>query len=175
MNTNFLNDFKVAIVALLAVLNSTNSPVQPSEPVAVLGMTFTNLVSTNSIELLVYTNVSVPSPLDGPSTEMWPAPVTNRFPMSWLTKASKTNLQIPFGMVYQSALPTNTFVLTSRTNWITDDEIKVLVTSGQVCRVRGHVWQDGCGMLGCLVMHYGPRRHCPLCGKVETQQIGEWK
>lgn len=157
MNTNFLNDFKVAIITLLAVLNSTNSPVQPSEPVAVLGMTFTNLVSTNSIGLLVYTNVSIPSPLAGPSTEMWPRTVT-------------TNWQIPVG-----GLRTNHLSFTSKTNWITDDEIKALVASGHVCRVVGHVWQSGCAIPGCLVMHYDSQRHCQLCSKVETQKIGEWK
>ena len=136
MNTNFLNDFKLAIVALLAVLNSTNSPVNMAE--------------------------NMPRPLDGPSTEMWPKTVI-------------TNLQIPVGTVYQSTSPSNTFVLTSRTNWITDDEIKALVTSGQVCRVVGHVWTTEYLTFGYLTLLDSPHRYCALCGKVETQKIGEWK
>lgn len=53
--------------------------------------------------------------------------------------------------------------------------IAALVASGTFCQVRGHAWEGGCGVAGCLVVHNGPMRHCPICGKVETQQIGPWK
>ena len=157
MNTNFLYELKVAIIALLAVLNSTNAPVKPSEPVAI--------------------DESMLWPLSGPSKEKWPRLVVG--PSSgggrttneqWIT----TNTNVLLFPVGQTGL-TNYLTLTFKTNWITDAEIKVLVTSGQVCRVRGHAWDDGCGVFGCLVIHYDPMRYCRLCGKVETRQIGEWK
>lgn len=53
--------------------------------------------------------------------------------------------------------------------------VKDLIASGDVCAVIGHKWQSGCGMVGCLVIHTGNMRYCLICGKVETQEIGDWK
>ena len=136
MNTNFLTEFKLAIIALLAVLNSTNSPVKPTaqpEP-----------------------DISMLWPLAGPS--------------SGGGRTTNEQWQIPVGKSY-----TNYLTLTSKTNWITDEEIKTLVTSGQVCRVVGHVWTTEYLTFGYLTLLDSPHRYCALCGKVETQKIGEWK
>lgn len=48
-------------------------------------------------------------------------------------------------------------------------------TAKRLCELRGHTWQSGCGMMGCAVIHGGPVRHCTVCGKTETQTVGEWK
>ena len=77
---------------------------------------------------------------------------------------------------------TNAVMCYTPTNWcerIPRNEItnavKDLIASGDVCAVIGHKWQSGCGMAGCLVLHSGNMRHCLICGKVETQEIGDWK
>lgn len=50
-----------------------------------------------------------------------------------------------------------------------------ILQSGQVCEKHGHSWKDGCGIVGCLVLHSAPMRHCMVCGTVQTLTIGEWK
>lgn len=57
----------------------------------------------------------------------------------------------------------------------TTNMILRLVREGVVCAVIGHRWESGCGKPGCLVLHIGNVRHCVICGKVEVQEIGEWK
>lgn len=123
MNTQFLTEFKAALVALLAVLNSTNSPIAPSQP-SMFGKVLTNsFVESATIVPIILTNIPV---------------------------QPKTNL-------------------------IDDVTIKLLVTSGQVCRVRGHILGSGCGIMGCLVIHPDPMRYCRLCGETETRQVKEWE
>lgn len=53
--------------------------------------------------------------------------------------------------------------------------VNTLITDGTVCQVRGHKWEFGCGMVGCLVNHGGPMRHCSVCGTTQTQEIGPWR
>jgi len=53
--------------------------------------------------------------------------------------------------------------------------VVALVASRLLCDLRGHAWEVGCGVSGCLVIHYEPMRHCIICGKVESQQIGPWR
>ena len=53
--------------------------------------------------------------------------------------------------------------------------INLLVTNGTFCQVREHKWESGCGISGCLVIHRGPIRHCPVCRKVQSQEIGPWR
>jgi len=72
---------------------------------------------------------------------------------------------------------------TNTINWkewimerIDDDTIRELVKKGEVCRVIGHKWQSGCSVgPGCCVIHNAPMRHCVVCGKEETQQVGPWQ
>jgi hypothetical protein len=52
--------------------------------------------------------------------------------------------------------------------------INLLFTSGEICRVRGHQWAPGCGMVGCLVMHYGETRHCTICGTYQSRSMPSW-
>jgi hypothetical protein len=61
---------------------------------------------------------------------------------------------------------------------ISDDMIRDLVRSGEVCRVIGvHVWERiphvtlGYSTDG----NYPEHRKCKLCGKVETKEPGSWK
>ena len=58
---------------------------------------------------------------------------------------------------------------------VDDATIRELVNNGSVCRVIGHRWEMGCGVIGCLVYHPNPIRHCVICGKTETQEIVPWK
>jgi hypothetical protein len=58
---------------------------------------------------------------------------------------------------------------------IDDATIRELAKNGSVCRVIGHRWEDGCGVPGCAVFHANPMRHCVICGKTETQEVGPWK
>lgn len=53
--------------------------------------------------------------------------------------------------------------------------VNELVSSGTFCKVRGHKWELGCGVPGCLVMHYGEMRHCVICGAVQQRLPGDWK
>lgn len=53
--------------------------------------------------------------------------------------------------------------------------INLLVTNGTFCQIRGHQWEGGCGMDGCLVIHNNPMRHCPVCGTIESREIGPWR
>ncbi len=51
-----------------------------------------------------------------------------------------------------------------------DDQIRDLCKRGEVCRVVGHMWIRGCGMLGCAVYHSQEHRHCTICGRVEPRK-----
>ena len=137
MNTQFLTEFNAALVALLAVLNSTNSPVAPKEP---------------------------------PVSALWPVVG----PSSGGGRTTNEQWTITNGTSIEFIVMTNVF-FQPKTNWIDDETIKLLVTSGQVCRVRGHIWAGGCGMMGCLVIHPDQMRYCRLCGKTETRQVKEWE
>ena len=53
--------------------------------------------------------------------------------------------------------------------------VNELVEKGTFCEVRGHRWEPGCGMMGCLVIHLNQTRHCAVCGLVQTQEVGPWK
>lgn len=55
--------------------------------------------------------------------------------------------------------------------------VNLLISKGLVCEVRGHKWEPGCGIMGCVVYHTGAMRHCSVCGKTQTQAItiGDWK
>ncbi len=53
--------------------------------------------------------------------------------------------------------------------------VQRLVKEGHVCAVIGHRWQDGCGVLGCLVLHSNNQRHCVICGKTQGQKVGDWE
>ena len=52
--------------------------------------------------------------------------------------------------------------------------INLLISEGIFCQVRGHKWEAGCGVSGCLVIHDGPMRHCVVCGKTETREMKPW-
>lgn len=56
-----------------------------------------------------------------------------------------------------------------------DGPAKIQSLAAELCSLRGHRWKPGCAMEGCLVMHSGPIRHCVVCEKTETQEVGEWK
>lgn len=74
--------------------------------------------------------------------------------------------------------------MVASTNWIGRDVIELLIKEGEICKVRGHIWRDGCAYsynwkggpsTVCLTIHSNPVRHCELCRKEETREIGEWK
>lgn len=52
--------------------------------------------------------------------------------------------------------------------------VQRLVKEGLICRVIGHRWKDGCGKLGCLVLHPWPMRHCVVCGVEQSRTLGPW-
>lgn len=57
-----------------------------------------------------------------------------------------------------------------------EQAVKDLVKGGIVCRVIRHKRELGCSIgPGCLVIHTSNLRHCLVCGKEESQSIGEWK
>jgi len=60
---------------------------------------------------------------------------------------------------------------------INTNAINRLMEDGTICFVRGnHDWQSGCGVFGCLVIHGDtPMRHCLICKKTETRDLGPWK
>lgn len=47
--------------------------------------------------------------------------------------------------------------------------VRLLASKGIICDVAGHHWEPGCGVVGCLVDHGGPMRHCTMCGEVQYQ------
>lgn len=55
--------------------------------------------------------------------------------------------------------------------------VNTLIADGTVCQVRGHRWEFGCGMSGCLVNHGGPMRHCPFCSTTQPMEVepSNWK
>lgn len=65
--------------------------------------------------------------------------------------------------------------------------IKLLVSQGEVCKVIEHKWQPGrkpihsiAGIDGHVITlpaitEPRPIRHCLVCGKTETREIGDWK
>ena len=53
--------------------------------------------------------------------------------------------------------------------------VNLIVSDGTFCQVRGHKWEFGCGVNGCLVNHYAPMRHCAVCGSTQTQKVGPWQ
>ena len=68
---------------------------------------------------------------------------------------------------------------------ITDDSIKLLASSGRICKLFGHFWRSGRPGeyfdvergIGFSFSDYHPYtnyRTCKICGKVETQNL-EWK
>ena len=59
--------------------------------------------------------------------------------------------------------------------FVPDEEVRAMVKSGRVCEVVGHIWESGCGMTGCLVIHYGEQRSCRLCGLAQSKTTGEWE
>lgn len=66
----------------------------------------------------------------------------------------------------------------SVTNAVSDDVIRALVRSGDVCRAIGHhIWQS----TPHVTLEYRPdgnypeHRKCVLCGKEETKEPGAWK
>ena len=58
-------------------------------------------------------------------------------------------------------------------NWT--NFLNLLVSSGELCRVRSHLWQPGCGLAGCLTYHPFEMRHCALCKTTQSRQPGDWK
>lgn len=49
--------------------------------------------------------------------------------------------------------------------------VNTLIADGTVCQVRGHQWEFGCGMVGCLVNHSGPMRHCSFCSTTQPMEV----
>jgi len=62
--------------------------------------------------------------------------------------------------------------LKRETNYVA--AINLLFTTGEVCKTRGHKWAPGCGMNGCLVIHYGEQRHCAICGTYQSRSMSPW-
>jgi len=62
---------------------------------------------------------------------------------------------------------------------LTDDQIRFVAESGQVCRVMGHCWANvlHVTMEYCVDGNYPAttRRRCALCGKQESQKMEDWK
>ena len=57
-----------------------------------------------------------------------------------------------------------------------NDVVDLLISDGVVCQIRNHIWENGCGIGGCLVIHGQPQRHCVICGKIKSRAIGaKWQ
>jgi hypothetical protein len=101
----------------------------------------------------------------------WPAPETN---MIELTIEELVVGELSITNFLTDSWTADAFVAEMRragqlTNVVT------LMMGGIICEVRGHKWEGGCGMIGCLAIHSGPMRHCVICGKVEAQELGPWQ
>lgn len=73
-------------------------------------------------------------------------------------------------------IPGNEITIATNDWYTITNYISKSVEDGTFCSVRGHTWESGCGMIGCLVIHGDePMRHCRLCKKTETRELGPWK
>ena len=52
--------------------------------------------------------------------------------------------------------------------------VNELIQSGTICKVRGHKWECGDGIVGSLVMYSGEVRHFSVCGLVQIKTPGQW-
>jgi len=115
------------------------------------------------------------SQMKGSPVAMTAEPITNRL---WLTSTNVCVWQTyaTNGFIESKGTTTAQGLLdvANRTGK-TPELVELLVKSGEVCKARGHTWQFGCGMDGCLVMHPGEMRHCGVCGKTETKEPSNWK
>jgi hypothetical protein len=129
---------------------------------------FAAVVFLFSSTLLSQDSITVDlSQMKGSPVAMVAEPITNKLV---LYSACATN-----GISSRSVLSVDGVVKQIREQGDMTNLVKKLAASGDVCSVIGHKWQYGCGEPGCLVSHTVPTRYCLVCGKIQTQEVSNWK
>lgn len=73
---------------------------------------------------------------------------------------------------------TNTVVFTNYVVLLTDDRTNLvndIATSGEFCRVRGHIWQPVFNTYAVYQPNAGPSRKCAVCGLQQSKEVSDWK
>jgi hypothetical protein len=90
---------------------------------------------------------------------------------------SRTNIQVLKDWIAThpqraSVIDIQTGIWITNSTALTTNQINALATSGEFCKVRGHVWQN---LLNTFAVESSRARTCAICGKVETKTESDWK